>query len=95
MLNIHMGKKLNSDDYLRIKKNILKRLYSNHAFSKGHLLYKRLTSGIRPHLRGFVNDVLKDLVKEELVILYGKTKYGEAYQLNIKKLREIEEIILG
>ncbi len=64
MLNIGMGRNLGSDDYLRIKRNILKRLYSNHAFSKGHLLYERLTSGIPPHLRGFVNDVLKDLIKE-------------------------------
>ena len=88
-----MGKKLSSADYLRIKKNIIKRLYTNKSFSKGHLLYERLTSGIPPHLAGFVNQVLKDLVKEDLVIHYGKTKYGDAYQLNVNKLKEIEEII--
>jgi len=88
-----MGKKLNKQDYLKIKKNILKRLYSNQAFSKGHLLYERLTSGIPPHLKGYVKDVLDDLIKGELVLFYGKTKYGNAYQLNIKKLKEIEEII--
>ena len=89
-----MGKKLGNQDYLRIKKNILKRLYSKQAFSKGHLLYERLTSGVPPHLRGFVKDVLSDLVQDELVLCYGKTKHGDAYQLNIKKLKEIEEIIL-
>ncbi len=89
-----MGKKLNKQDYSKIKKNILKRLYSNQAFSKGHLLYERLTSGIPPHLTGFVKDVLDDLVKEELVLLYGKTKHGDAYQLNIKKLKEIEDLII-
>jgi hypothetical protein len=89
-----MGKKLSGSDYARIKKNILKRLYSNQAFSKGHLLYERLTSGIPPHLKGFVEDVLKDLVKEELVLFYGKTKHGDAYQLNIKKLKEIEDLII-
>ena len=88
-----MGNKLSKSDYWRIKKNIIKRLYSNQAFTKGHLLYERLTSGIPSHLKGFVSDVLKDLVKEELVFLYGKTKYGDAYQLNIKKLKEIEEVI--
>ena len=88
-----MGKKISDSEHLRIKKNILKRLYSNQAFSKGHLLYERLTSGIPSHLKGFVEDVLKELVKEELVIFYGRTKYGDAYQLNIKKLKEIEEII--
>lgn len=93
-MDFDVGKKLSKEDYLRIQKNIIKRLYSSQAFSKGHLLYERLTSGIPPHLKGFVEDVLKDLVKEELVIFYGKTKYGNAYQLNIKKLKEIEDIIL-
>jgi len=88
-----MGKKLSKSDYFKIKKNIIKKLYSNQAFSKGHLLYERLTSGIPSHLKGFVDDVLKELIKEELVLFYGKTKYGDAYQLNIKKLNEIEEII--
>ena len=87
-----MGK-LFKNDYIRIRKNIIKRLYSNKAFVKGHLLYERLTSGIPSHLTGFVEDVLKDLIKEELVIHYGKTKYGDAYQLNVKKLKEIEEIL--
>jgi len=88
-----MGKKLSKSNYVKIKKNILKKLYSNKAFSKGHLLYERLTSGIPPHLAGFVDDVLNDLLKERLVIYYGKTKHGRAYQLNIRKLKEIEEII--
>jgi len=33
-------------------------------------------------------------MKEELVLFYGKTKHGDAYQLNIKKLKEIEDIII-
>lgn len=45
------------------------------------------------HLRGFVKDVLDELLKAEIVVIYGKTKHGDAYQLNIKKLKEIEEII--
>ena len=88
-----MGKKLSKTDHAKIKKNIIKKLYSKKAFSKGHLLYERLTAGIPQHLTGFVKDVLNELIKEELVIYYGKTKYGDAYQLNIKKLKEIEEII--
>jgi hypothetical protein len=88
-----MVKKLSNQDYLKIKKNIIKKLYSSQAFSKGHLLYERLTSSIPSHLTGFVKDVLKDLIKEDLVIYYGRTKHGDAYQLNIKKLKEIEDII--
>lgn len=93
--NFTMGKNLSNADYLKIRKNIIKRLYSNKSFSKGHLLYERLTSGIPPHLAGFVTRVLDDLVKESLVIHYGRTKYGDAYQLNIQKLKEIENILFG
>lgn len=88
-----MGKKLSDSDYLRIKRNIIKKLYANKAFSKGHLLFERLKSSTPPHLHGFVEDVLKDLLKSELVVYYGRTKYGDAYQLNVKKLKEIEELL--
>jgi hypothetical protein len=90
---LEMGKKLSRSNYIKIKKNILKKLYSNKAFSKGHLLYERLTAGIPSHLTGFVEGIFNDIVKEGLVIYYSKTKHGNAYQLNIKKLKEIEEII--
>ncbi len=88
-----MSKKLSSADYLRIKKNIVKKLYAYGAFSHGHLLIERLQSGTPSHLTGFVRQVLEDLVKEETVLFYGRTKHGDAYQLNIRKLKEIEEII--
>jgi hypothetical protein len=57
-------------------------------------LYERLQSGVPSHLAGFVDDVLHDLVKDGLVIFYGKTRHGDAYQLNVKMLKEIEELIL-
>lgn len=88
-----MPRKPSEQDYQRIKRNIIKKLYSNQAFSKGHLLYERLASGIPAHLTGSVKYALNDLIKEGLVVYYGKTKYGNAYQLNIKRLREIEEMI--
>lgn len=90
-----MGKRLNEEEYLKIKRTIIRKLYTNKAFRKGHLLFERLKSGIEPHLVGFVQEVLDDLVKQELVVYYGKTKYGDAYQLNPQKLKEIEEIIVG
>ena len=88
-----MATRLNKADYLRIKKNIVKKLYAYGAFAHGHLLYERLQSGIPSHLVGFVKQVLEDLVKEGIVLFYGRTKHSDAYQLNIKKLKEIEEII--
>ena len=88
-----MGRKLTKTDYLKIKKNILKKLYSHQAFSRGHLLYERLQSTVPSHLQGSVKDILDDLIKNGLVLYYGKTKHRDAYQLNIKKLKEIEQII--
>jgi len=87
--------KIRESDYRKIKKNIVKKLYSMKAFSKGHLLFERLKHGIPTHLAGFVKDVLKDLIREGIVIYYGKTAYGDAFQLNYKKLKEIEGIIFG
>lgn len=85
--------KLSEADYNKIKKNIIKKLYSKKAFSRGHLLYERLTTSIPSHLKGYVDDVLKELIKEEIVLHYSRTRRGDAYQLNIKKLKEIEDII--
>lgn len=85
--------KIKESDYRKIQKNIIKKLYSVKAFSKGHLLLERLHHGIPSHLVGYVKEVLRDMIKEEIVLYYGRTKYGDAFQLNIKKLKEIEEII--
>lgn len=77
-----------------IKKNIIKKLYSHGAFRKGHLLLERLIHGVPSNLSGYVKEVIKDLIKEGIVLQYSKTKHGLAYQLNIKRLKDIEEIIL-
>ncbi len=78
---------IDEQDYLNIKKTIIRKLYTKRAFSKGHLLYERLQSGIPPHLIGFVKDVIDELIKERIVMKYGRTKHGDAYQLNIEKLK--------
>ena len=85
-----MVRKISKSDYHKIKKTILRKLYSAGAFSRGHLLLETLQSGIPAHLIGFVPKILNDLIKKKLVKIYGKTKRGTAYQLNNKKLREIE-----
>ena len=90
-----MGQKLSPEEYEKIKRNIIKKLYSNKCFQKGHLLFERLQSGIPSHLTGFVIEVLDDLVKARIVLHYGKTKHGDAYQLNIEKLDEIEKMMFG
>lgn len=86
--------KLEKEDYIKIRKTIVRKLYAKRAFRKGHLLFERLQSGIPPHLTGYVKDVLDDLIKEGIVLYYGNTRHGDAYQLNIAKLKEIEDMLL-
>ena len=88
-----MSRKLSKEEYTLIRRNILKKLYAHGAFRAGHLLFERLQSSIPRHLAGFVGGVLGDLVKEGLVCYYGRTKHGDAYQLNMHRLREIEQLI--
>lgn len=88
-----MARKLTEEDYNKIRVTILDKLYAKECWTKGHMLFERLKSSMPGHLRGNVKYVLKDLMKDELFLFYGKTKHGDAYQLNIKRLKEIEEII--
>ncbi len=86
--------KLSEGDYQSVRKTIVRKLYAKRAFRKGHLLFERLQTGIPPHLTGYVKEVLDDLVKEGIVLYYGNTKHGNAYQLNISRLKEIENMLL-
>tara|TARA_Y100000310_G_C20499750_1_gene723373 strand:- start:31 stop:294 length:264 start_codon:yes stop_codon:yes gene_type:complete len=83
------------DGYERARKNIVKKLYANKSFHKGHLLLDTLKKGVPVHLQGHVKKALKDLLREGLVVKYGMTKHGEAYQLNIRRLGEIERLVFG
>ncbi len=72
---------------------ILYKLLNNKCFSKGHMLEERITSSVPKHERGRAKDILKDAVKKGLVLIYGKTSHGTAYQLNIARLDEITDFI--
>lgn len=88
-----MTDRLSREDYEKVEKTIIKKLYSVKAWGKGHLLVDRFKSGLPSHLRGDVDSVIRDLLKKQIVLLYGKTKYGYAIYLNPKKIKEIEETI--
>lgn len=85
--------RLSEGNYRLVRRSILGKLHSAKCWHKGHMLFERFKSGLPGHLKGDVDSVLRDLLKEELVLFYGKTKHGDAYQLNIKKLKEIEDAI--
>lgn len=77
----------------QILARILYKLLNNKCFSKGHMLEERIVSSVPKHERGRAKDILKQAVKKQLVIIYGKTEHGLAYQLNIERLEEISEFI--
>jgi hypothetical protein len=77
-----------------LRKHILKKLYAYGAFAHGHLLVERLRQGIPAHSRGKAKEVLRELVKERLVLEHP-TGHGLAYQLNIAYLDRIEEEIFS
>ena len=85
-------KKYKNTTYL-IKKSIIKKLYSTGCWGKGHMLMDRFKSGLPAHLKGEVQYAVKELAKEKIICVYGKTKHGLAVYLNISKKKEIEEII--
>ena len=89
-----MGTKIEEEVYNKISKTIIRKLYTAKCFGKGHMLKDRFKSSLPSHMLGDVDSVLKDLMKREIILPYGMTKYGFAVYLNIKKLDEIE-IILG
>lgn len=78
--------------YQRIKRNIIKKLYSKGCFGKGHLLIIRLQKGINKRDVIYIKDVLKQLIKEEIVYI-KPTKHGLSAYLNMNRLEEIEFII--
>jgi hypothetical protein len=83
------------DDHARIRRHILKKLYAYGAFRHGHLLRERLLEGVPGHLRGEAKTALAQLCTDGLVRRYAKTKHGDAYQLDIEKLSEIERELFG
>ena len=77
----------------QILARILYKLLNNKCFSKGHMLEERIVSSVPKHERGRAKDILKQAVRKGLILVYGKTEHGLAYQLNIEKLEEIIEFI--
>ncbi len=77
----------------QILARILYKLLNNKCFRKGHMLEERVVSSVPKHERGRAKDILKQAVRQGLVLIYGSTNQGLAYQLNIQRLAEITEFI--
>ncbi|MBU1203751.1 MAG: hypothetical protein KKG60_01650 [Nanoarchaeota archaeon] len=87
--------KIDPQTYKIITKSIIRKLYTHKCWGKGHMLVERFKHGLPSHFKGDVNYVIKDLIKNQVILPYGKTKHGFAIYLNIKKKDIIEKIISG
>ncbi len=84
--------KIDEDEYYIIAKAIIRKLYSANCWGKGHMLVDRFKSGLPGHFKGDVNSVVEELVRKEIILVYGRTKHGLAVHLNIQKKKEIEAL---
>lgn len=84
--------KIDENEYKIIAKAIIRKLYSSNCWGKGHMLVERFKSGLPAHFRGDVKSVVEDLVKKEIILVYGRTQHGLAVYLNIKKKDEIDKL---
>lgn len=75
-------------DFIRIRKGIIKKLHSLDKWASNHLLIKNLESGFPSHEIGKAKDVIKLLIKDELLIP-KQTKHGVAVSLNETMKKEI------
>ena len=83
---------VSDDAFQRIECAIVRKLYVQGCWGKGHLLLIRLTKGVPASDKKFVKDVIKELIKMQIMFA-KKTKHGLALYLNKDKLQEIEERI--
>ena len=83
-----MAIKRKDPDFIRIRRGIIKKLHSLDKWASNHLLIKNLESGFPSHEIGKVKEVIKLLIKDELLIPKS-TKHGVAVSLNEFMKKEI------
>ncbi len=84
--------KIGEAEYGIIAKAIIRKLYSADCRGKGHMLVDRFKHGLPGHFKGDVDSIVEDLVRKEIILVYGRTKHGLAVYLNKKKKAEIEQL---
>ena len=84
--------KISKNDYLKISKTLIKKLYKLGCWGKGSLYQDNLTNGFPTNEKRKVLIVAESLVKQNMLCKKPK-KYGTKYYLNIEMKNKIEKII--
>jgi hypothetical protein len=72
-----------------LKAKILHRLARARKWQHSHTAIENLEKGFPGHLRGTTKDLIKELIKEGL-LLVKQTSYGTQVSLNFAKKEEVE-----
>ena len=76
-----------------IQKTLLRKLVYLGKWGGAHTSFDNLPKGFPKHVRGYVKNIAKELIKKKLLLLSKPTNYGLEVSLNPKKKQEIEELI--
>lgn len=81
--------KLSELEYNNAKKFILRKLINHNVWGAKHTSLDNLQKGLPGHLRGAAKDIVKDMIKEGLLLSHP-TSYGLQISLNPKAAAEIK-----
>lgn len=76
----------------KIKKFIIKKLFQHGYWGKRHTSINNLPKGLPGHVKGYAKKVVKDLIKEK-ILLAKPTSYGLEVSLNHEKKKEIMKFV--
>ena len=82
--------KIPDDAYHRIMLSIITKLVRRDLYGNSYTPLDNVLGGIAKHDRGYVDDVVKELEKEKLIILH---KNRSCISLNTEKKKEIGDFV--
>ena len=84
--------KLSELEYNNAKRFILRKLFNHNVWCGKHTSPDNLQKGLPGHLRGAAKDIVKDMIKEGLLLSHP-TSYGLQISLNPKMVIEIKKFL--
>ena len=75
-----------------LKAMVLHKLAKKRKWGESHTAFENVAKGVPPHLKGKLEDVAKELIKEGYIIP-KPTGYGLQISLNVERSEEIRSII--
>lgn len=84
--------KVSDLDYNNSKKFVLRKLFNHNVWGGKHTSPDNLQKGLPGHLRGAAKDIVKDMIREGLLLSHP-TSYGMQVSMNPKMAAKIKEFL--